>query len=111
MIVTKSKIKKLIQESLREVYDQGSETVNEAAMMSKYSKEIHNKGMACCNMDSTSMFSMCEEICANNADKYKVCAVLCACASMKDHEGCCRCLAQICQCPTCHNICTQHCGC
>lgn len=46
MKVSKSKIKKLIQESFLEVYTQGIKTVNEAAMMSIPEKEIYNKGMA-----------------------------------------------------------------
>ena len=114
MKVSKSKIEKLIQESIREIYGLEDELLSERAapghsMPSK--AEILSKANVCCNMDSTSLFDMCGQICTANVEKYEVCARLCVCASNKDVNGCFQCLAEICMCPTCHNICTQCCGC
>ena len=70
-----------------------------------------NKALACCSMPTTKLFDMCAQICRENPDQASHCAELCACACCGDHDGCCRCLGEICKCNTCAQICTSCCGC
>ena len=114
MKVSKSKIEKLIQESIREIYGLEDELLRESPAIEHHGakrSEVINKAKVCCNMASVDLFDMCGQICRANAEQYAVCARLCVCASNNDMPGCCECIDLICKCHKCHNICTQCCGC
>lgn len=70
-----------------------------------------DKAIACCRMPVASLFDMCAQICSRNESMSSHCSELCVCVCCGDHEGCCRCLGQICKCMHCEQICATCCGC
>lgn len=121
MKVSKSKIEKLIQESIREIYGLEDELLRESSTLTRPidSSTMPEKAMIqvmtdfCMSesMNPVSMFDMCSQICEANEKNSINCFNLCECILSRDSAGCTQCLVEICKCPKCCNICKSCCGC
>ena len=101
MRISESKLRSIIAEVISEM----------APGMMGMGSKIEDMARACCDMSREGLFDMCAKICAQNSAMSSACAELCVCACRGDHEGCCRCLGDICKCDYCAQICATCCGC
>ena len=120
MRITESRLRRVISNVISEMSDMMPPAMMPQPAMPDVAGVGHgmssfmNKALSCCRMaheDAAKLFDMCAQICAKNPSKASHCAELCACACCDDHDGCCRCLSEICKCNTCAKICFDCCEC
>ena len=117
MRITERKLKSIINSVISEMAPQMSDMLPQTVAMMPQEHGVEGSGspfmdkaMACCDMRTANLLSMCVQICSRNPEMAAHCLELCDCVRRGSLEDCCKCLSEICKCQDCAQICTSICG-
>ena len=111
MRITESELRSVISKIINEMSDMLPPIDMSGGGVADDVTSFMGKALACCKMDHVKLFEMCAKIYGGNPSQVSHCAELIACVSRGDEQGCCRCLAEICKCGHCAQVCDEYCGC